>query len=295
MRPLAIVLVGAALGSGVLAEQTFKSGARTVAIYATVIDDKGRLVTNLAKENFTVYDNGKPQPVALFANDPLPITMTVMIDTSGSMQPNIGLVRNATMALVSYLTPEDRVRLGTFGGRITLSPAFTNDGDQLARFVWERMRPGGGTPLWDAIDVGMDTLADSTGRRVVLVFSDGKDSQSRLKLKDDMRRAEQEDFMIYAIGCWGATGGGPYLASARLEKPDDGLRKIADQTGGGYFELQWTEDLNASFQRVAEELHSQYVLGFSPDKTDGKLHKLEVRVNVPGLTVRTRKSYVATP
>ena len=277
------------------AQQPFKTGARTVAIYATVIDAGGRLATNLSKENFTVLDNGKPQPIALFANDPQPITMAVMLDTSGSMLPNVGLVRNATMALVSYLKPDDRVRLGTFGGRIMLSPAFTNNTNDLARFVWERMRPGGGTPLWDAVDVAMDSLVDRTGRRVVLVFTDGKDSQSRLKLKDAMRRAQREEFMVYAIGCWGLKDGARSPLARNLEKPDDGLRKIADETGGGYAELQWTDDLDASFRRVAEELHSQYVLGFSPDKLDGKLHTLEVRVNVPGLTVRTRKSYVANP
>lgn len=282
-------------GSGFLAaQQPFRSGTRTVAIYATVIDADGRLVTNLARENFTVYDNGKPQPVALFANDPQSITMTAMLDTSGSMANNVSLVRNATMALVSYLTPDDRVRLGTFGGRIMLSPAFTNNTEDLARFVWERLRPGGGTPLWDAVDVAMDTLTDRQGRRVVLIFSDGNDSQSRLKLKDAMRRAQQEEFMIYAIGCWGAKNGGRIPLAPEVEKPDGGLRKIADETGGGYTELLWTDDLDASFRRVADELHSQYLIGFSPEKADGKLHKLEVRVNLPGLTVRSRKTYVAT-
>ncbi len=289
---LALLVLGAQLAG---AQQAFKSGARTVAIYATAIDAGGRLVTNLARENFTILDNGKPQPIALFANDPQPITMAVMLDTSGSMLANVGLVRNATMALVSYLTPDDRVRLGTFGGRIVLSPAFTNDTNDFARFVRERLRPGGGTPLWDAVDVAMDTLAGRPGRRVVLVFTDGKDSQSRLKLKDAMRRAQQEEFMVYAIGCWGLKDGGRSPLARNLEKPDAGLRKIADETGGGYAELQWTDDLDASFKRVAEELHSQYVLGFSPGTLDGKLHKLEVRVNVPGLTVRTRKSYVANP
>lgn len=289
---LAIFLVGAVLGSRVLGQQTFKSGASTVAVYATVTDASGRLVTDLRQSDFTVYDNGKPQPVTLFANDPLPITMAVMLDTSGSMLPNVGLVRNATMALVSYLTPADRVRLGTFGGRIVLSPAFTNNSDELQRFVGERLRPGGGTPLWDAVDVAMDTLADREGRRVVLVFSDGKDSQSRLKLKDAMRRAEQQEFVVYAIGCWGSTNGGRY-PSAKLEKPDEGLRKIAEQTGGGYTELQWTDDLEASFRRVAEELHTQYVIGFTPSKVDGKQHKLEVRVAQSNYTVRARKNYIA--
>ncbi len=288
---LAILFLGAQFAGS--AQQTFKSGARTVAIYATVVDQTGRLATTLSRENFTIYDNGKPQPIGLFANDPQPITMAVMLDTSGSMAANVSLVRNATMALVSHLTPADQMRIGTFGGRIMLSPAFTNNANDLARFVWERLRPGGGTPLWDAVDVGMDTLMDRAGRRVVLVFSDGKDSQSRLKLKDALRRAQREEFMVYAIGCWGAKNGGRNILDGKMEKPDDGLRKIADETGGGYTELLWTDDLDAGFRRVAEELHSQYVIGFTPEKVDGKVHKLDVRVNVPGLTVRTRKSYVA--
>lgn len=288
---LAIILLAAGLVGS--AQQTFKSGARTVAIYATVVDQTGRLATTLTRENFSVYDNGKLQPIGLFANDPQPITMAVMLDTSGSMAANVSLVRNATMALVGHLTPDDQVRLGTFGGRIMLSPAFTNNANDLARFVWERLRPGGGTPLWDAVDVGMDTLGDRAGRRVVLVFSDGKDSQSRLKLKDALRRAQREGFMVYAIGCWGAKNGGRNILDGKMEKPDEGLRKIADETGGGYTELLWTDDLDAGFRRVAEELRSQYVIGFTPEKVDGKLHKLEVRVNVPGLTVRTRKNYVA--
>ena len=295
-RVLACVAAAAlTLGSAVSAQQPFRTGTRLVAVYATVIDNTGKLVTALPQDAFTVYDNGKPQPLALFANDPQPITMTVMLDTSGSMQQNIGLVRNATMALVSFLTPSDKVRLGTFGGRITLSPAFTNDGNALARFVWEKLVPGGGTPLWDAVDIAMDALDGQNGRRVVLVFTDGNDTQSRRSLKDDRRRAEQQEFMIYAIGCWGQAGGGRFGAGAKLEKPDEGLREIAEDTGGGYTELRWTDDLNGSFQRVADELHSQYMLAFVPEKTDGKLHKLEVKVNRPGLTVRTRKSYIATP
>ncbi len=94
---------------------------------------------------------------------------------------------------------------------------------------------------------------------------------------------------IDRIGLRGTTGGGI------TQRPDGGLRKIAEETGGGYFELRGTTDMNSAFTRVANELHSQYVLGFAPDKLDGKIHKIEVRVKQPGLTARTRKSYIATP
>ena len=127
------------------------------------------------------------------------------------------------------------------------------------------------------------------GRRVVLLFTDGDDNWSKKSLKDCQQRAVSEEFMIYGIGLRGTPGGGI------TQKPDPGLRKIAEETGGGYFELKGTTDMNSTFTRVANELHSQYVLGFSPEKLDGKIHKIEVKVSQPGLTARTRKSYLANP
>ena len=104
---------------------------------------------------------------------------------------------------------------------------------------------------------------------------------------DVLRRAQREGFMIYAIGLEGEVLG-------RRTRPDRNLRRLAAETGGGYFELQHTAELNATFTRVADELHRQYVLGFAIDKLDGQIHKLDVRVKVPGMTVRARKTYVAS-
>ena len=147
---------------------------------------------------------------------------------------------------------------------------------------------GNATALWDAVWQSMDTMQGLDGRRVVLVFSDGADTGSTRSQKDCQLRAVNEEFMIYAIGLRGTIGGGI------TQKPDAGLRRIAEETGGGYFELRGTTDMNSTFTRVANELHSQYVLGFSPEKLDGKLHKIELRVKQPGLTARTRKSYLAS-
>jgi Ca-activated chloride channel family protein len=289
---LRVVVFGIALlaAAAPAAEQAaFRTGTKTVPIYATVTDLDGRLVTDLTKNDFTVLDNGKPVPLSLFANDIQPITMVAMLDTSGSMADNVGLVRSGAMALVGNLLKEDRVRFGTFGGRIMLSPRFSSDRDELERFLLERLRPMGATPLWDAMDVAMDALAAETGRKVVLAFSDGNDTMSAMKMKEALKQALWDELMIYGIGCWGIQSG------TKAEKPDGGLRKIAEETGGGYMELQWRDGLDASFRRVADELHRQYVLGFSPEKLDGKVHKLEIRVTRPGLIARARKSYVANP
>ena len=123
----------------------------------------------------------------------------------------------------------------------------------------------------------------------MLIFTDGADDKSQVATRDSvLERAQQEDIMIYAIGLQSV------LPAIRLvTKPDRGLRKIAEDTGGGYFELTKTADLDKTFTRVADELHRQYVLGFTPEVADGLAHKLEVRVKTPGMIARARKSYIA--
>ena len=133
--------------------------------------------------------------------------------------------------------------------------------------------------------------AASEGRRVVLVFTDGDDTASHIRLGAVIDRARTEEMMIYAIGLQSEYGvGGGRIART---KPDRGLRKLAEETGGGYFELEKTTELAPTFTRVAQELHSQYVLGFAPTQLDGRVHKLTVRMKQPGMTARARRSYVA--
>src|SRR5205814_3032713 len=127
---------------------------------------------------------------------------------------------------------------------------------------------------------------------VILVFTDGDDTESRLRLGTVMDRARAEDVMVYAIGLESK-----YTIDGRMitTKPDSGLRKIAEETGGGYFELKRATDLAATFTKVALELHSQYVLGFEPPQLDSKVHRLMVKVKPAGMVVRARKTYLAAP
>ena len=124
----------------------------------------------------------------------------------------------------------------------------------------------------------------------MLVFTDGDDTQSRVRLGTVIDRARVEEVMIYAIGL-----ASDYFDGQRTvrSKPDGGLKKVADETGGGYFELQKTTDLAPTFTKVAQELHSQYVLGFTPTELDGRVHKLTVRMKQPGMIARARRSYLA--
>jgi len=217
-----------------------------------------------------------------------PITVVVMLDTSGSMTFNLDLLKLAAEQFVLRLLPDDKARIGSFSDKIIISPTFTNNRDELVRILHNDIQFGNPTFLWDAIDESMTALKDETGRRVVLIFTDGDDETSRrTTLQTDIARAQTEEFMIYAIGLHSQIMG-------HTTKPAPGLRKLAEETGGGYFELTRTADLGPTFTRVADELHRQYVLGFTPQTLDGRMHKLDVKVKLPGMQVRARKSYLAS-
>jgi VWFA-related protein len=281
-----VLLIGTSLLAGPQG-QVFRTTSQTVAVYATVTDGTGRLVPDLEQKHFEIYDNGKPQPLTIFKSDVQPITVVTMLDTSGSMTLNLELLKIAAERFVLRLLPDDRARIGSFSDKILLSPQFISDRDELVRILRTDIQYGNPTHLWDAIDRSVDALTPETGRRVVLVFTDGDDTGSKSDFRDVLTRAVNEDFMVYAIGLQSEILG-------KVTRPDRRLRELAEQTGGGYFELKHTADLNSTFTRVADELHRQYVIGFDPQKLDGVLHKLEVRVKIPGMNVRARKSYLAT-
>ena len=295
-----------------------RSGARTVAVYATVTDKDGRLIPDLEKDAFEIYDNGKLQPTTVFSKEIQPITVVMMLDRSGSMAGNFRLIQAAGEAFVRKLRPEDKARIGSFAARIQVDPeTFTSDQEQLVRILRTELQDEGPTPLWNAVNVAITSLLREEGRRVVLVFTDGDDNPMNFKLNnntlmDVMERAQRENVMIYAVGLastmspgsrggygrrggfGGGFGGGGFGGGIAGNRPDPGLATLAAETGGGYFELTRAEDLSSTFARVADELHRQYALGFEPPKLDGKTHKLEVKVKQAGAKPRARKTYVAS-
>ena len=276
-------------GSVIARQPTFKTGTQVVSLFVTVADAQKRLVPDLTKDDFEVFDNDKPQPLIFFANEVQPITVVVMLDTSGSMTGSIALLRSAAEQFLIRLLPADKGRVGAFNDKIQFSAHFTNNRDELVSDVKE-LDYGNGTRLWDAVGASLDELKGLDGRRVVLVFTDGDDTESRIGLGTVIDRARADEVMVYAIGLESNYFNGQRMVRS---KPDGGLRKIADETGGGYFELQKTSDLAPTFTRVAQELHSQYVLGFTPTQLDGRVHKLTVKTKPPGTTARARRSYVA--
>jgi Ca-activated chloride channel homolog len=271
-------------------QPTFKSGTQVVSVFATVTDAQKRLVPDLVQDDFEVLDNDKPQPLVFFQNEIQPISVVLMLDTSGSMTLTLDLLRQAAEQFIIRLLPADTARVGAFNDKIQFNSAFMKDRDQLITDI-KNLDYGNGTRLWDALAASLDELKGIDGRRVILVFTDGDDTESRnSSLGKVIDRARAEEVMIYAIGLESQYFNGQSMVRSR---PDSGLRKVADETGGGYFELKKTSELASTFTRVAQELHSQYVLGFTPTSLDGRVHKLTVRVKKPGMNARARRSYLA--
>jgi len=309
MKPLASFTLAllTAVGIGQSQQPTFRSGARTVAVYATVAQKDGRLITDLTRDAFEIRDEGKPQPISVFSTEVQPISVVIMLDRSGSMRGNVGLVEQAAETFVNNLGPGDAARIGTFAERIVIRPeTFTNDHGTLLGILRSGQPVIGPTPLWNAVDQAIEALREREGRKVVLVFSDGGDAPMNLSLNnrsimDVMRDAQRDDVMVYAIGLQTTVlmgpnprgGMGSMSGSMTSVRPDPGLARIAEDSGGGYFELTRAENLATTFAAVADELHHQYALGFEPPKLDDRMHKLDVRVNRRGLNVRARKEYFA--
>jgi VWFA-related protein len=342
-------------------EPTFHGGTHTVSVYATVVDRAGRLVPNLTRDDFEVYDNGKRQDLAIFRNDVQPITIVIMLDRSGSMAGNFEIERDAAEHFVADLLPADKARLGSFSNHVQIDPEdFTSDRQQLIRILHDNLQDAGPTPLWNGTFAAMNALEHQDGRRVVLVFTDGFDNPGRpgvnVSLNEVIDRSQAQEVMVYAIGladpCGesapaqqpqrrplfqrGRTprgpggrfpgGGGrpPIIIPGRppigwpgpdvpigrpatptrpvnsnsgdcATHPDSGLKALAEEGGGGYFELRTTDDLASTFSRVADELHHQYLLAFTATSLDGTAHRLDVRLRDTSLTPRARKSYMALP
>ena len=263
--------------------QPFRTGVNTVPVYATVTDARGMLVPDLSAQDFEVYDEGRRQVITVFNRDVQAMTLAILLDRSPSVFDVSQRLHTAVTELVKRLLPADRASLGTFSHVVTLNPSLTSDHDALIRRLGDDAPFPAGTALWDAIEAGRAAVTGEGGRRVVLIFTDAADNSSRSDI-DAVRTALQKDgVMTYAVGVRGRE---------RLETRE--LTAIARATGGWYFELKPTDDVTARMQQIADELHRQYAIGFTPAALDDRMHRIEVKVKRPALTVRARRAYLAS-
>lgn len=310
---LAALAVASALAWPIGAEQqgdqapVFRAGTETVAIYATVLDRYGEMMLNLSKDDFEVFDDGRRQELTVFESGLRPISAILLVDTSASMTLNLDLAKMAAEQFVIRLLPGDQARVGSFSERLSISPTFTGDRDALLRSLRNGLDIGNPTKLWDALDQTMAELEPLGGRRIIMVLTDGMDTASRLREDAVMDRARGDEVMIYIVQFRTTARANlaefPVAPSAsdvfsgddrmRFRPPTEAIRRLTMQTGGSHFMLGQADDVNATFTSLMQELHYQYALGFTPQRLDGRVHELQIRLRRPNLFVRARQTYVA--
>jgi Ca-activated chloride channel family protein len=297
-----LVVALAAIATAAWAQQAPRFGASTdlVSVYATVQDRDTRLVSDLTQDDFVVTDNGREQKITFFSNEVLPISVVIMLDRSQSMFPHQFVLRDGVIEFIKRMLPDDKARIGSFGdytaNRVVMKPdVFTSSKEELFEVLKGPIRVGQISPVWIAIDHAVASLSSLDGRRVVLVFTDGFDEPAPtlypVTYRQLIARVRQENVMVYALGFAEVEVSAD--GKRRIHRPHKDLRDLADDSGGGYFEVLDTNDLPALFTRVSEELHRQYWIGFPPPMLDGRVHEITVKVKKPGLTVRARQTYLA--
>ncbi len=267
-----------------------------VLLNVTVLDDKDRLVTSLDKADFKVYEDGVQQQLAVFRHEDLPVSLGILVDDSGSMQPKRAAVTKAALDLVRLSNPQDETFIVNFSYQPFLDQDFTSDVGKLNEALG-RIESRGGTALYDSISASADHMAEVArhSRQVLLIITDGEDNDSTSTLEETVKRVQALGGpVVYAIGLlFGDTGRG----EARMSKRT--LSMLAQETGGvAYFpkSLAQIDDVAAE---VARDIRNQYVLGYHSTKPEalGGFRRVQVVVKAKGygkLSVRTRTGYYPT-
>jgi Ca-activated chloride channel family protein len=276
---------------------------RLVNVAFTVRDAAGKLVTNLTKDDFEVFDDTRPQPISFFARgEDLPLTLGLIVDFSGSQEHFVKQHEHDLHTfLKSVLTPRDRAFLVCFGNRLRLGADFSASSSELVdglKKLEKREVPEigpheyrtAGTAFYDAIyHATTAKLAHvDQGRRALIVFSDGEDNSSAHNMMDTIEAAQTENVVLFGIRYTETRKGGEW--TARNKYGASVMSRISRDTGGSDFDAQ-AADLRTSFREIGEQLRSSYELAYHAGVADGTFHKLLIRTKQPGFTVRTKTGY----
>jgi Ca-activated chloride channel homolog len=262
-----------------------------VLLHATVVDDKQRMVTNLDKAAFTVFEDGKPQTIISFRHEDIPVAMGIVIDNSGSMREKRDKVNKAAINLVKASNAQDQVFIVNFNDEYYLDQDFTADLNKL-REALEKVETRGGTALYDAVVASGEHLKKNgkLEKKVLFVVTDGEDNASRESLEQAVKRLQEENGpTVYAIGL---------LGEERQRRAKKALQLMAERTGGISFFPKTLDEVDEISKQVAHDIRNQYTLGYKPSnpKSSGGYRQIKVEAKSKGygkLTVRTKSGYYA--
>lgn len=276
---------------------SFTAGVDIVSLNVTVTDPAARFVTDLQQEDFSVFEDGVKQDVTFFNKTNLPIALSLLVDTSASMDVRLPIAQEAAIGFANKLRPQDLAEIVDFDSRVVILQTFTNKAIELEQAI-RRTSAGGSTSMYNAIYIALKDLkkivatqTDEIRRQAIVVLSDGEDTSSLLPFEEVLDLAKRSETAIYAIGIRGSDA----AVNKGFKEAEFVLRQLAQETGGRAFFPNLATELPAIYDQIADELSSQYTVGYSSknQKRDGAWRRVVVRVNRSNTIPRTKQGYFA--
>lgn len=287
------VVVGAALP---LSAQIFRGGIDVVSLNITVTEGD-KLIAGLDQAAFGVYEDGVQQDISFFSRAAQPIALSLLVDTSTSMELKLGVAQEAAIGFARRLTGSDTAQIIDFDSRVDILQPFTND-PLLLESAIRKTQVGGSTSLYNALYVALSELKrvraaskDQIRRQAIVILSDGEDTSSLINYEDVLESSKRADVAVYAIGL-----------RSKADRPTRGfneaefvLRTLSQETGGRVFFVEDVTSLPAIYQRIADELATQYTIGYTSKnlKRDGAWRAIVVKIDRPNTVARTKRGYFA--
>lgn len=298
------LVAAAAVGGAVAAAQptdqpAFRAGVDLVALNVTVTDSDNRYVTDLDRSGFLLYEDGAIQDVTFFTRSQLPVALALLMDTSASMSEKMSTAQEAAIGFADRLREQDLASVIDFDSRVEILHEFTNSLDDLTAAI-RRTSAGGSTSLYNAIYISLKELAkvgatasdaDEIRRQAIVVLSDGEDTSSLIEFEEVLELAKRSNTVIYSIGLRSQER----RTRRGFREADFVLRQLAQETGGRHFFPDTADELPEIYQRISDELSSQYTLGYASKNPlrDGQYRRIVVRVDRPNVAARTKLGYYA--
>ena len=277
----------------------FRAGVDLVSLNVTVTEGVGKYVTDLAAEDFNVFEDGVKQDVTFFTRPNLPIALALLIDTSASMENRLPTAQEAAVGFVKRLRPQDLAEIVDFDSRVVVLQSFSNNVAELEQAI-RKTSAGGSTSLHNAVYIALKDLkkvvaksTDEIRRQAIVVLSDGEDTSSLLPFEEVLDLAKRSETAIYSIGL--RSGEGPSTSAKGFKEAEFVMRQFSQETGGRSFFPNQIGDLAGIYGQISDELSSQYTVGYTSKnpKRDGSWRRVVVRIARPNLTARTKLGYFA--
>jgi Ca-activated chloride channel family protein len=270
-----------------------------VSLNVTVVDAANHYATDLVQDEFNVFEDGIKQDVTFFNKTNLPIALSVLLDTSASMENKLQTAQDAAVGFAKRLRPQDLAEVIDFDSRVAVLQNFTNNAGELEQAI-RKTSAGGSTSLYNAVYIALKDLkkvvaknTDEIRRQALVLLSDGEDTSSLLPFEEVLDLAKRSETAIYTIGLRAQEG--PETGTKGFKEAEFVLKQLAQETGGrAFFPIQVSE-LSGIYGQISDELSSQYTIGYTSrnPRRDGAWRRIVVRVNRPSMNARTKQGYFA--